>query len=86
MSNSFVETHAPHTGSYAGSLWALLVKAIGRQVEHIRHRRQVRRDINGLMELDDRALADIGLSRCEVMYAVANGGLSESTKTEHVGR
>jgi uncharacterized protein YjiS (DUF1127 family) len=77
MSNSFLETYVPHTGSYASSLWALLAKAIGRQAERIRHQRQVRHDINGLMELNDRALADIGLSRCEVMYAVANGGLSE---------
>jgi uncharacterized protein YjiS (DUF1127 family) len=73
MSNSVMETHARRNGTYASSLLMLVAKAIRQQAERIRHQRQIRRDTNKLMEMDDRTLADIGLSRSEIMYAVSNG-------------
>jgi uncharacterized protein YjiS (DUF1127 family) len=44
-----------------------------RQLAGIRHQRLVRRDIDKLMEFDDNMLADIGLSRAEVLHAVRYG-------------
>jgi uncharacterized protein YjiS (DUF1127 family) len=45
----------------------------------IRYQRQVRRDTALLMAFDDRALADIGLSRGEILYAVQHGRLPEGS-------
>lgn len=51
-----------------------LLKPVRQFVAWFRHRRQVRRDIMKLLALDDRLLADIGLSRGEILYAAAQHG------------
>jgi uncharacterized protein YjiS (DUF1127 family) len=51
------------TPNRRASLWSVVISATQRLFEQIAHRRVVRRDLNRLMELDDRELADIGLNR-----------------------
>ena len=51
-----------------------MVIAAQRLFEQIAHRRVVRRDLNRLMEFDDRQLADIGLNRGALLLSFATGG------------
>ena len=51
----------------AGSLIASLIQ---RSIEWLKERRRMRRATYELMALDDRMLADIGLSRGEILHAV----------------
>ena len=44
-----------------------------RLFEWLTHQRKARRDMRVLLSFDDRMLADIGLSRGEINYAVMNG-------------
>lgn len=60
---------APHSDSWR----AALGNAIGRRFDSIRAAYRVRRDIDALLALDDRMLADIGLTRWDVEYAVRHG-------------
>jgi len=57
------------------SLWSVVISATQRLFEQVAHRRVVRRDLNRLMELDDRELADIGLNRGELLHAIRYGRL-----------
>jgi len=75
MSYSFLPYNAQRTGVRRAPLWSVAAGAIERLFERIEHRRVVRRDLNRLMEFDDRELADIGLSRGELMHAVRYGRL-----------
>lgn len=77
MSSYFVESQVPQSRPKAHSPWTLLRRVIRRQLERIRHQRRIRRDINSLMEFDDRMLADIGLNRGEVVHAVVHGRLPQ---------
>lgn len=52
---------------------ALLANLVRRSVAWLKARRQMRRAIDELMAFDDRTLADIGLSRGEIPYAVRRG-------------
>ena len=63
MSYSFLPSSAQRIGVRRASLWSVVVIAVQRLFEQIAHRRVVRRDLNRLMEFDDRELADIGLNR-----------------------
>ena len=69
MNSSTIESHPSQTNLNSGSRWAALVKLIA----WTRHQRQIRRDIKRLMEFDDYMLADIGLSRGEVLHVVQHG-------------
>jgi uncharacterized protein YjiS (DUF1127 family) len=53
-----------------GARWLHQIK---RLTAWIRYERRIRRDINELMALDDRMLADIGLSREQVPHAARHG-------------
>jgi uncharacterized protein YjiS (DUF1127 family) len=57
------------------SLWSVAISATQRLFEQIAHRRVVRRDLNRLMEFDDRQLADIGLNRGALLHLVRYGRL-----------
>jgi uncharacterized protein YjiS (DUF1127 family) len=57
-------------GLPAGALFASLIH---RSIEWLKERRRTRRATDELMALDDRMLADIGLSRGEIGYAVRHG-------------
>jgi uncharacterized protein YjiS (DUF1127 family) len=51
----------------AGAFLATLIK---RSIEWLKERRRMRRATHELMALDDRMLADIGVSRGEILHAV----------------
>ena len=73
MSYSFLPSSAQRIGVRRASLWSVVVSATQRRFEQIAHRRVVRRDLNKLMEFDDRQLADIGLNRGELLHAIRYG-------------
>jgi uncharacterized protein YjiS (DUF1127 family) len=75
MSYSFLPSSAQRIGVRRASLWSVVVSATQRRFEQIAHRRVVRRDLNRLMEFDDRQLADIGLNRGELLHAIRYGRL-----------
>ena len=52
---------------------AFLVTVATRAIAWYRTRRRMRRAVDELMALDDRMLADIGVSRSEIPYAVWRG-------------
>lgn len=60
MNYSFLPSSAQRFGVRRASLWSVVVIAAQRLFEQIAHRRVIRRDLNRLMEFDDRPLADIG--------------------------
>ncbi|CAN7540086.1 DUF1127 domain-containing protein [Rhizobium sp. LjRoot258] len=70
MSNWSLESHAPLP------FRAAPVRAVSTTIRqlfgYVAHRHQIRQDTKRL-ELDDRALADIGVSRGEIMYAMRTG-------------
>jgi len=59
--------------SSVGSCQALLVNSSKQLIAWIRSTHRMHRAIHELMALDDRMLADIGLSRGEVMYSARHG-------------
>jgi len=61
--------------SRAESWWTLLAKTMQRWAERTRMKRLNRRSIGELMAADDRLLADVGLRRGDVEYAVRHGRL-----------
>ena len=63
------------TPNRRASLWTVVISATQRLFEEVVHRRVVRRDLNRLMELDDRELADIGLNRGALLHLVRYGRL-----------
>jgi uncharacterized protein YjiS (DUF1127 family) len=75
MSYSFLPSSAQRIGGRRASLWSVVVIAAQRLFEQIAHRRVVRRDLNRLMEFDDRQLADIGLNRGTLLHLVRYGRL-----------
>ena len=77
MNSSTIESNIRQFDLNSGSWWAAQVKSIRRQLAWISHQRRIRRDTNMLMEFDDRMLADIGLSRGEILYAVRRGRTRE---------
>jgi uncharacterized protein YjiS (DUF1127 family) len=52
---------------------AFLASLIRRSIEWLKERHRMRRATDELMALDDRMLADIGLSRGEILRAVRHG-------------
>jgi uncharacterized protein YjiS (DUF1127 family) len=52
---------------------AVLAKSIKRRIARVRENRRLRRDLDILLALDDRQLADIGLGRSELEYAARHG-------------
>src|SRR5260370_41484788 len=52
---------------------AVLAKSIKRRIAQVRENRRLRRDLDILLALDDRQLADIGLGRSELEYAPRHG-------------
>jgi uncharacterized protein YjiS (DUF1127 family) len=65
---------------------AALASLAKRWIGQIRWERQVRRGIHALMALDDRMLADMGLTRGAVEYAARHGDLPTRVNNEAVGR
>jgi uncharacterized protein YjiS (DUF1127 family) len=61
------------TPNRRASLWSVVISATQRLFEEVAHRRVVRRDLNRLMELDDRELADIGLNRGALLHGIHYG-------------
>jgi uncharacterized protein YjiS (DUF1127 family) len=76
MSNSSVESQALLNDRRATEPWrAALADSIKRWVAGIKNERRVRGAVNELAALDDRMLADIGLTRDDVTYAARHGRL-----------
>jgi uncharacterized protein YjiS (DUF1127 family) len=54
--------------------WTMIVmKSIKRAISRIGSEHRIRRDIGELMALDDRMLADLGVSRSNIEYVVRHG-------------
>jgi uncharacterized protein YjiS (DUF1127 family) len=64
---------AKQPGSAAQPWHAAPVQAIKRLIARIRNERRIRRAVDELMALDDRTLADIGLTRGDVERVVRYG-------------
>ena len=74
MSGSSSVSRAPRAGGMIPDLWrAALASLVKQWIAQIRWNFQIRRGVNALMALDDRMLADIGLTRGAVEYAVRHG-------------
>jgi|SRR5215813_8173459 len=74
MSSSTIETRRWRLAGSDSHSWQLaLMKSIRRPFEWITSKRRIRRDIDLLLRLDDRMLADIGLSRSDVEYTIRHG-------------
>ena len=73
MTYSFQPYNTRRAGARLASLWAVALDAVEQLFEQIERRRTVRRDLDRLMEFDDRELADIGLTRGELMHVVSFG-------------
>ena len=78
MSNAAIERRVlPARSPDSAAAWrATLVKAIKQLIAWIRNEREIRRGIEQLRCLDDRALADIALSRGEIELTVRSGRFS----------
>lgn len=61
----------------SGTWWLALTRPVRRWLARIRRQRRIRRDNSKLMELDDRMLADIGLSRADAQFTARHGRLPE---------
>ena len=75
MSSTIIDPPAP-SASKAGAVqsWpAVLLNPIKRGIARIMERHRRRQDIDILLALDDRMLADIGLDRSEIEYVVRHG-------------
>jgi uncharacterized protein YjiS (DUF1127 family) len=60
----------------AGAAWrAALWDSIRWSIDRIRARHRMRRGVDELTALDDRMLADIGISRSEILYSARFGRL-----------
>jgi uncharacterized protein YjiS (DUF1127 family) len=59
----------PSTGSWT----MILVRSIKRAIWRIEHERRIRRGIDELMALDDRMLADMGVSRSNIEHLARHG-------------
>ena len=79
MSNLLHDSHLSTAASRASWWQTAVMRAMRRQYERIRHRRQAHRDLARLMELDDRALADIGVAREELMQVTGYGRRPDDT-------
>jgi uncharacterized protein YjiS (DUF1127 family) len=77
MSSTFLQPRVSRADHNGGSLWAALFSPIRRPFAWMERELRIHRDVKLLMSFDDRALADIGLSRGEVLYAVRHGDLPE---------
>jgi uncharacterized protein YjiS (DUF1127 family) len=74
MSSSTFESRTSRAASRIADFWqAALASLVKRRIAQIRSNLQVRRRINALLALDDRMLADIGLTRGAVEYAARHG-------------
>ena len=74
MSDTIIESPArAASDAGAASSGRTLLTWIRRRIAEIRKNRQIRRDLEELLALDDRLLADIGLHRCDVEYAARYG-------------
>ena len=79
VNSSRIETFAPRLGTNTVGWASLLSEMLRQALAWIRHQRQIRRNTALLMAFHDHALADIGLSRGEVLYAVHHGRLPEGS-------
>jgi uncharacterized protein YjiS (DUF1127 family) len=59
----------------AWSWFPTLSRAVRRRIAQLAERRRLRRDTHALLALDDRMLADVGLGRSDVEFAVRYGRL-----------
>jgi len=74
MSSITIDFPAPAAKRGPLRSWlAFPAAAVRRSIARIRNMIQARRDTYALLQLDDRMLADIGLSRGEVAYAIRHG-------------
>ncbi|WP_413992473.1 DUF1127 domain-containing protein [Labrys okinawensis] len=66
--SSSIASQVPLPGTGAGRWSKALPTLVRRAVAHIKHRRQVHRDLAKLAEFDDHLLADIGINRGDLVY------------------
>ena len=76
MTSIFIQRgSSPATAASAKPLQVAVLQSVMRLVESIRTWRRINRDIDILMALDDRMLADIGLTRDDIDHLARHGTL-----------
>lgn len=76
MTSTFIQSQTASAASSGARSWpAALMQSVMRQLETIRLKRQIYRDLDDLFALNDRMLADIGLTRDDVEHAARHGRL-----------
>jgi uncharacterized protein YjiS (DUF1127 family) len=74
MSSTIIDSPKAAVKSGTVRSWfAFAMEAAQRSIARIRNMIRIRRNTAALLRLDDRMLADVGLSRGEVEYAVRHG-------------
>jgi len=83
MSSPTLESSTSRTARLITGCWqAVLATLAKRSIAQIKWERHVRRGIDALMALDDRMLADIGLTRGAIEYAARYGRLPRRVTNE----
>jgi uncharacterized protein YjiS (DUF1127 family) len=83
MSNTTIERRVLARSHGSAAVWrAALARAIKQLIAWIRNEREIRRGIERLRSLDDRALADIGLGRGEIELAARSGRFSTAVNQQ----
>ena len=76
MNSSTLESSISRTARLITGFWQAVLANLGKQwIAQIRWEREIRRNIDALMALDERMLHDIGLTRGAVEYAARYGRL-----------
>ena len=73
MSVSLLTAHSPGTprdGVLREGVARMLARSAAALIERLAHERRIAHDVRYLNSFDDRMLADIGLSRCEIETVV----------------
>ena len=76
MTSLFLQSdNAPAAATRPSSWHVAMMQSVIRQLERIGARRRLHRDLQDLLSLDDRMLADIGLTRDDAKHIARHGTL-----------
>lgn len=81
--SSSIAFRAPQLRFGAGSWREVVMDLVRPAVAWIKRRRRIRRDVDRLREFDDHLLADIGISRADLLHSIRYGRLPETRGGSH---